>query len=53
MPYDKGYPIISYEDERGTGHLTYAEKLKAQEEEERIWAGGLVTDIGLTWDDIP
>ena len=32
--------------------LTYEEKLAYDEETARISAGGYVTDIGLTWDDI-
>lgn len=37
---DKGYPVNSYEDEYGDGHLTYAEKLAYDEETARIAAGG-------------
>ena len=39
---DKGYTIISYEDEYGTGHLTYEENLKYIEREQRIDQGGRV-----------
>lgn len=54
MPYDdKGYPIISYEDERGTGHLTYEEKEKAREEERRISAGGTVDLSDIDWSLFP
>ena len=45
MPYDdKGYPIMSYEDEYGGGHLTYEEKQAARRETERIAQGGRVVD---------
>lgn len=46
---DKGYPVNSYEDEYGDGHLTYAEKQKAREEERRISAGGQPDDGDFDW----
>lgn len=46
---DKGYPVNSYEDEYGDGHLTYAEMQKAKEEERRISAGGDVDLSGFDW----
>lgn len=49
MPMDKGYPSISFYDEYGAHYLTYAEKQKAREEEERIWAGGQPDDEDLDW----
>lgn len=36
---DKDYPLKSYEDEYGTGHLTYEEKEEARRREEAIAAG--------------
>lgn len=49
---DKGYPLISYTTERGIKCLTYAEKQKAREEEERIWAGGDVDLSGkIDWSE--
>lgn len=54
IPKDSyGYPVVSYEDEYGDGHLTKAEKEKAQEDERRIAEGNYHPNIGLDWDDLP
>ena len=46
---DKDYPLKSYEDEYGTGHLTYEEKLQYDEDIKRINEGGSPDDGDYDW----
>ena len=52
VPKDSdGYPVVSYEDEYGDGHLTKAEKEAYDAETQRLWQGGDV-DIKITDKDL-